>query len=236
MGSDTNDVLLALRTEWRLAGRGTAARRALDALRADVDGHVVPHWVLDLSGLTAALEPSGGLDRLHRARVVALLLARAEDDMVRRCLLQTMLPGIVSVARQLRFGDGIADGPRSFLADALSEAVELFDDWAGQRRAYAAPDLLSALRCRLRRRLLADKARRAELRDAPERAGDAIDDALSRTIALDAADGVTDVDLLYARCVLGHTAGELADALGVTYGVLHRRLAAAALHYDVAPT
>ena len=177
------------------------------------------------------LEPNGGLDRLHRARILAALLLGAGDPLVRRCLLQTLLPGIVSVARKLRFGEGIADSPRTFLADAIVEAIELLEDWAGQSRPYAGPDLLGALRCRLRRKMLADKARRSELHAARERStkGSDVDaEDLGRRLAVAAAAGVTDVDLVYARCVLGHTATELAAAIGVSNGTLHRRLVAAA--------
>jgi hypothetical protein len=193
--------------------------------------------VVDLCELVAALEPRSGLETLARARLVAALLARAEDPVLRRCLLQTLLPGIVSVARILQFGDGIADDPRTFLADALTEAHELLGDWAGQCRPYAAPDLLGALRCRLRRRMLADKARRLELTMVPERADSDLDGAdVARALARAAAAGVTDVDLLYARCVLGYSAIELATAVGTTTGVLRRRLAAAARPYVDAPS
>jgi hypothetical protein len=230
---NSTDILDQLRREWRRTGTSRAARRSLERLRGDPIAPL-PAWVHDLFELVVALEPTGGLERVHRARLVALLLAHADDELVRRCLLQTLLPGIVSVARQLRFGEGISDGPRTFLADALAEAVALLDDWAGERRAYAAPDLLAALRCRLRRRLLADKARRAELTVPPDVRATAPSDGLSTTLALDAARGVTDVDLVYARVVLGHSATELATACNVTTGVLHRRLVTAARPYAAA--
>ncbi|HEV3212678.1 MAG TPA: hypothetical protein VGZ03_04700 [Acidimicrobiales bacterium] len=234
---DASDVLTRLREEWRRLGRSPASRRALEALRS-THGAVVPARVGDLSELVAVLEPNGGLDTLSRARLVTALLERAEDPVLRRCLLQTLLPGIVSVARVLQFGDGIADDPRTFLADALSEAVELLLDWAGQHRTYAAPDLLGALRCRLRRRMLADKARRWELCSVPERPDPIGADThvLSRALATAAAQGVTDVDLVYARCVLGFTATELATATGTTTGALRRRLVAAARPYVDAPS
>jgi hypothetical protein len=234
---DPSDVLTALRSEWHRLGRSPAARQSLATLRSTHD-EVVPRAVVDLYELVVALEPRGGLDTLARARLVAALLARADDPVLRRCLLQTLLPGIVSVARVLQFGDGIADDPRTFLADALTEAHELLGDWAGQCRPYAAPDLLGALRCRLRRRMLADKARRLELTTVPERP-DAVGiegSSFAQVLAAAAGEGVTDVDLLYARCVLGYSAIELATAAGTTTGVLRRRLAAAARPYVDAPT
>jgi hypothetical protein len=232
-----SDVLSALRTEWNGLGRSPAARRALSSLRTTHEAEV-PHGVGDLCELVAALEPRGGLDTLARARLAAALLARASDPMLRRCLLQTLLPGIVSVARMLQFGDGIADSPRVFLADALSEAFELLLDWAGEERPYAAPDLLGALRCRLRRRMLAEKARRLELSTVPDRPHrlNVEADAFVRAMGDAAAAGVTDVDLLYARCVLGYTATEVASAIGTTTGVLRRRLVAASRSYVDAPS
>jgi hypothetical protein len=235
-GPDATDVLSQLREEWRRLGRSVASRRALESLRA-THGEVVPARIGDLAELVAALEPHGGLATLARARLVEALLARAQDPVLRRCLLQTMLPGIVSVARVLQFGEGIADSPRTFLADALAEAVELLLDWAGQQRPYAAPDLLAALRCRLRRRMLAEKVRRAELTPVPESLDDeSMKTALSHQLAIAATEGVTDVDLLYARCVLGYTATELATAVGTSTGTLRRRLVAAARPFVDAPS
>jgi hypothetical protein len=230
MPTHHGDVLRQLRDEWRRLGRSAAARECVERLR-DVHAVALPAGVVDLDGVVSVLEPGGGLDQLERARLVAVLLARAEDPLVRRCLLQTLLPGIVSVARQLQFGAGIADSSRSFLADTLSEAVELLDAWAGRRRAYAGPDLLNALRCRVRRRMLADKQRRTELvgddrrldRAAPEHS-----ESLVRELLVASERGVTDVDLLYARTVLGYTTSELARAVGVTSGVMQRRLVATA--------
>jgi hypothetical protein len=234
---DATDVLSQLREEWRRLGRSRASRTALASLRA-THGAVVPARIGDLAELVAALEPRGGLATLERARLVAALLARAEDPVLRRCLLQTLLPGIVSVARALQFGNGIADSPRTFLADALAEAVELLLDWAGQQRPYAAPDLLGALRCRLRRRMLADKARRAELLAVPERAGDASMESslFVRELAAAAFSGVTDVDLVYARCVLGISATELASATGTSSTALRRRLVVAARSFVDTPS
>lgn len=195
---------------------------------------VVPDDVVDLHDLVLALEPRGGLTPEERARVVtALLDAAREDPLMRRCLLQTLLPGIVAVARRLQFGAGIADDPRTFLSDALTEAVELLTAWSGEHRRYAAPDLLNALRCRLRRRMLADKRRRTELvgddrrLERPAVVEDRFVHALARAID----DGVTDVDLLYARCVLDYSASALAATVGVTTSALQRRLAVVAASF-----
>jgi hypothetical protein len=231
------DVLRELRDEWRRVGRSQEARRCVERLHAD-PAVLLPAGVFDLDGIVSALEPGGGLDQLQRAKLVAELLARASDPLIRRCLLQTLLPGIVSVARQLQFGAGIADDTRSFLADTLTEAVELLISWAGQRRGYAAPDLLNALRCRVRRHMLSDKRRRMELVGDDVRLDRPVHDEsddLVRELHVAFEEGVTDVDFLYARGVLGYSTSELAAAARVTSGVLHRRLVAAARPY-VAPS
>ncbi len=225
----SHDLLTQLRTEWRGIARGRDARRVVARLRA-AHPDVLPAHVTDLHGLVLALEPHGGLTQEERARVVTVLLDAAGEPLVLRCLLQTLLPGIIAVARRLQFGAGIADDPRTFLADALHEAVDLLSQWSGQHRRYAAPDLLNALRCRLRRRMLADKRRRAELVGSDhhlERAAPR-EDGLLRALATAVDDGVTDVDLLYARCVLECSVTSLAATLGVTNATLQRRLAAAA--------
>lgn len=114
----------------------------------------------DLGDVVRALEARGRRDVLERAAIVGVLLQECADPHVHRALLQTMIPGIVSVCRQLRFGDGIIDDPSETLGVAIALASELLTDWAGQSRQYAAPDLLSALRGRLRRWLLKEKAAR----------------------------------------------------------------------------
>ena len=58
----------------------------------------------------------------------------------------------------MRFGDGIIDDPSETLGVAIALCAELLVEWAGQDRPYAGPDILSALRGRLRRWLLKEKA------------------------------------------------------------------------------
>jgi hypothetical protein len=111
----------------------------------------------DLGDVVDALEIRGGRTVVQRAKLVEVLLEEASDPEVHRALLQTLLPGIVSVCRQLRFGDGIIDDPRECLAMAVTQCFELLHDWAGEHRQYAAPDILSAVRGRLRRWLLKEK-------------------------------------------------------------------------------
>jgi hypothetical protein len=151
------DVLAQLRSEWRYVGRTNDARRALEVLNTrhpDLNLGSMD----DLCDVVRSLERGGGKCVLERAEIVRALLEESENRELQRTLLQTLIPGIVSVCRQLRFGDGIISEPSETLTVALALASELIVDWAGQSRQYAAPDLLSALRGRLRRWLLKEKA------------------------------------------------------------------------------
>jgi hypothetical protein len=206
------DLLSTLRREWRQAGRtpsARAARRRLAARRPDLE---LDH-LEDLVDLVALLERRGGRGVLERAAIVRALLEDAADPDIHRALLQTLLPGVVSVCRQLRFGEGIVDDPSETLSTAISLLSELLVDWAGQSRQYAAGDLLSALRGRLRRWLLKEKAARRQLRR-----GDPVDGA-----AQDASALLTRLEnlrgtphdrlarLTYARVFEGRSLRELAD-------------------------
>ena len=150
------DILGQMRYEWQHVGRTPNARRAMARL-SERHPQLGLEGLLDLSDVIAVLEARGGRNVLERAEIVRALLEEAGDPQIHRTLLQTLIPGIVSVCRQLRFGDGIIDDPSDTVAMALSLASELLTDWAGQSRQYAAPDLLSALRGRLRRWLLKEK-------------------------------------------------------------------------------
>jgi hypothetical protein len=153
------DLLDQLRREWHRAGHAPGAARAF-ARFAQRHPDLALGGLVDLGDVVGALETRGGRSVLERARIVSALLQDAADPLVRRCLLQTLLPGVVSVCRQLRFGRGIVAEPSETLGVAVALASELLCDWAGESRAYAAPDLLSARRGRLRRWLLKEKEAR----------------------------------------------------------------------------
>jgi len=155
----SHDYLGQLREDWRWLGRRQDSRRAYERLR-EAHPDVALDGLVDLRDLVVALDTGGGRSVIERARIVQALLEEAGDEMIARALLQTLLPGVVSVCRQLRFGQGIVDAPHETVAMAVSLLNELIVDWAGQSRPYAAPDLLSALRGRLRRWLLKEKESR----------------------------------------------------------------------------
>jgi hypothetical protein len=154
-----NDLLGQMRYEWQHVGHTSHARVAMAAL-AERHQELDLGALVDLFDVVTLLEARGGRNVLERAEIVRALLEEAENPQIHRALLQTLIPGIVSVCRQLRFGDGIVDDASETVGVALGLASELLTDWAGQSRQYAAPDILSALRGRLRRWLLKEKAAR----------------------------------------------------------------------------
>jgi hypothetical protein len=205
------DLLENLRLEWRRFGRSphaqASARRLAEShleLCLDEQG--------DLCDVVALLESRGGRNVLERAAIVRVLLQEASDPYIHRALLQTLLPGVVSVCRQLRFGDGIIDDPSETLAMAISLLSELLVDWAGQSRQYAAPDLLSALRGRLRRWLLKEKEAlvRVSRFDHVERAAEEESPLLSRLESLRGGEHDRLARLTYARVFEGRSLRELA--------------------------
>lgn len=207
----TTDLLTQLRTEWQRVGRRASAResaRRLDQRHPDLD---LTHQE-DLCGVVSLLESKGGRSVLERARIVRALLEEASDPDIHRALLQTLLPGVVSVCRQLRFGDGIIEEPSETLAMAISLLSELLVDWAGQSRQYAAPDLLSALRGRLRRWLLKEKeaTKRLSTFDSCERPANETSPLLTRLESLRGGEHDRLVKLTYARVFEGRSLHELA--------------------------
>ena len=102
---------------------------------------------------------SGRAQREEAARLVRVLLREADaDPFIGRMLVQALLPGLVTVAGKLRWGQGgdWQDG-EEFFGELLATTWLVLREWAGQDRPYAVLDLLSAIRCRLRRQLFRAK-------------------------------------------------------------------------------
>lgn len=207
----TTDLLCQLRSEWQRVGRRASAREATRRLERRHPELELGHQE-DLCDVVALLESRGGRDVLERARIVRALLEEACDPDVHRALLQTLLPGVVSVCRQLRFGEGIIEEPSETLAAAISLLSELLVDWAGQSRQYAAPDLLSALRGRLRRWLLKEKeaARRLSSFEPVDPPAAESSPLLTRLESLRGGEYDRLARLTYARVFEGRSLRELA--------------------------
>ncbi len=173
-----------LAAEWTVSGRSVESRRALEALRRRdplIDARI-PSEVCDLGDL---------VERLHRVRptrakgareareaaaevVRALLRSADADPMIPRALLQALVPGLLGVAKRLSWGrGGDWEGGGPFFSDLVTTAWEVIADWAGQDRPYAALDLLSAVRCRSRRQLMAHRLRQTRVQPFGVCVGDA---------------------------------------------------------------
>jgi hypothetical protein len=221
----SHDYLGQLRDDWRWRSRSHESRQACERLR-DRHPDLALAGLADLRDVVTALDTGGGRSVLERARIVQALLVEASDDVIQRALLQTLLPGVVSVCRQLRFGQGIVDEPHETVAMAVSLLNEIIVDWAGQSRPYAAPDLLSALRGRLRRWLLKEKASllTTASSDGPEAIAPATSPLLTRLETLRQGPHERLASLTYQCVFAGVSLRELANADHSSVPTLRREL------------
>ncbi len=154
-----------LKSEWEVLGRSKDAELALGNL-ANLESGIA---VLALDNLGDLLEYILGVTgREQRARSAELLRAMLRSSsahpLIPRAILQCLIPGLIGVARRLRWGHGgdWEDGG-SFFSDLLGCAWEVIQDWSDQDRPYAVLDLLSAIRCRMRRIILSQSSTRIEV-------------------------------------------------------------------------
>lgn len=232
-----------LTAEWRALGRSPAAVRAL---------HLVAERDPGLSRLvhatTGAASPgltpcdlidymrhAAGRQRREEAAAVVRVLLRESpvDPLVSRILVQALLPGLVTVAGKLRWGQGgeWQDGSE-FFGELLSTAWLVLAEWSGQDRPYAVLDLLSAIRCRIRRQLFRAKDLRKLRSPLTEDAGATLParpetdlEELSRILIELRRDGMRaeEVQVLYAHHVLGFSIAELAAVTGRDRRALYAR-------------
>jgi hypothetical protein len=215
-----------LSAEWETVGRGNESQHALRSLiRLEPD--LPAAEAADLHDLVIHLREApanGGRD--EAALVVrAMLRHESAHPLLPRAILQAILPGLVSVARRLSWGAGgeWSDGG-TFFSDVVTTAWEVITAWSGQDRPYAVLDLLSAIRCRMRRQLLDKESARElplgpELDDsvvAPESFGLTALDVLASAIEDHVKQGLDPVDgaVLYGVRVLGLTTADLARISG----------------------
>jgi hypothetical protein len=141
-----------------------------------------------------------------------------------RALIQGLLPGLIGLVRQLGWTiDTVWASPGDLVVDAVAYAFEVATSWAGQRRAFAGPDLLSAVRLRLRRHAIAERTARSH---APEvdlppidlRGHLTVDDVLCRqAVTLDHETA----SVLVGRLIYEQTWRELHQSLGLPLRHLH---------------
>ncbi len=231
MAHPSQHQLDSLRLDWTSIRRSRASQNAAATLIAQ-HPELTVHAISDLGDVVDLLEPAGSLTQIERARIAAVLLESCPlDAMIPRALLQTLLPGVVSVARRLRWGRGGDVDPSGFLADLITLMYELIVEWSGQIRPYAAPDLLNALRCRMQRRMTnADPRELSFARpdgshvDHPAPAEFAPwESVLGEMLDAGRTEDRIGAAALYGREVLGYSYRELAEMTGIS----PRRLAAA---------
>ncbi|HTX63562.1 MAG TPA: hypothetical protein VMD28_07960 [Acidimicrobiales bacterium] len=235
MTTDTRP-LDRLAQDWAARAHSEASRDALRALEL-AEPEVAQAGAADLGDLVevligaspAAWQTRDGRDRDRAASLFrAMLRSGSAHAMVSRALVQALVPGLVGVARRLTWGRGGEwDSQGAFVTDMIATAWEVLEEWTGQDRTYAVLDVLSAVRCRLRRRIrrhhdlqISERLVRDDER-SPERPSERIAsggsdvEELARTIErerrrLDAGDAA----VLYAHRVLGYSLSELSARSG----------------------
>ena len=150
-------------------------------------------------------------------------------------LVQVLLPGLVTVAGKLRWGRGgeWQDG-EEFFGELLSTTWLVLQEWSGQDRPYAVLDLLSAIRCRLRRQLFRSKDLEgrsvplgpdlAEAVSGSSRPETDLEELARMLIDLH-REGMRpdEVQVLYALHVLGYSMAELSALTGRDRRALYAR-------------
>ena len=157
--------------------------------------------------------------------VQAMVRTQSVHILIPRVVLQALLPGLVTVARRLAWGVGgdWVDGG-TFFADLTTTAWEVVTEWSGQDRPYALLDLLSAVRCRMRRQIVNRRSER-EIAASPDlecrlvvKTATELSDLELLAQAIEDLSGneldPTDAAVLYGNRVLGLSMTELARMTG----------------------
>jgi hypothetical protein len=231
-----------LNTEWQTLGRSKRSVQALQQL-AQHDA-ALARLVFGADPPAPCPTPFDLIEHMRRARgrrnreeaadLVRIMLRQAGlNPLIPRFLLQAMIPGMVVVATRLQWGEGgdWEDG-NEFFSELLSTAWVVVRDWSGQDRPYAVLDLLSAIRCRMRRQLLRAKDRRQlhtplgpAVTDGLEARHETDLEVLARLLIELRRSGMRseEVEVLYAQHVLGFSIAELALLTGRDRRALYSR-------------
>jgi DNA-directed RNA polymerase specialized sigma24 family protein len=232
-----------LYAEWRPLGRSRSAVRALEELADRAPelsllvhdrGDGPPPCPTPCDLIDFMRQAAGRRQREQAAAIIRVLLREADaDPFVPRLLIQALLPGLIAVAGKLRWGQGgdWQDGS-DFFCELLSTSWLVIEEWSGQDRPYAVLDLLSAIRCRLRRQLFRAKDMRqlqtpltGQLLATCTARNETDLEELSRILIELRRDGMRadEVEVLYAHHVLGYSIAELAVVTGRDRRALYAR-------------
>src|SRR5450759_3167236 len=170
---------------------------------------------------------------MEAAAVIAAMLRGADADvLIPRAIIQALIPGVLALAQRVDTAGGPWCDLDAFYADAISALWELTTSWYGTHRPYAAGDLLSGVRTRLRTLQSSERRHRSRQSGTPGEL-DTVSASIGRTgeellaAVLAEATGhglkVADAAVLYATRVLGMSLAEVADIAGVPAGHLRRR-------------
>jgi hypothetical protein len=232
-----------LNTEWNSLGRSRNAVRVLHLL-AERDanmGQLVYGLTPQPRSYSTPFElvefmtrASGRVRREQAAAVVRVLLRESDlDPLVSRFLIQALIPGMLTVASRLRWGQGGGwEDANHFFTELISTTWEVLSDWSGQDRPYAVLDVLSASRCRMRRQLFRERdLRKIQVRLTPNvlaqktvRSETDLEE-LSRLLIDLRQQGMKseEVQVMYAQHVLGYSISELASVTGRDRRALYAR-------------
>jgi DNA-directed RNA polymerase specialized sigma24 family protein len=235
--------------EWKSIGRSRTARASLRAVaRRDAGLGLLVLGPTEEAGPPPCPTPCDLIDHLRSAagraqreeaaRLVRVLLREADaDPFICRMLVQALVPGLVTVAGRLQWGRGgeWQDG-EEFFGELVATTWLVLQEWSGQDRPYAVLDLLSAIRCRLRRQLFRSKEldRRStplgpDLAEAESIAGISRQESdleeLARLLIDQHHEGMRpdEVQVLYAHHVLGYSMAELSTLTGRDRRALYAR-------------
>ena len=231
--------------EWRSLGRSPAAVRSLRVVAPRDPGlsrlmlgtaDSPPPCPTPCDLVEHMRRASGRVEREEAAHLIRVMLREAgADPFISRMLVQALLPGLITVAGKLRWGRGgdWQDG-EEFFGELLATTWVVLQEWSGQDRPYAVLDLLSAIRCRLRRQLFRSKG----LGGRSEPLGSDLDDSPARWVPPETdleelarilidlhEEGMRtdEVQVLYAHHVLGYSMAELAAMTGRDRRALYAR-------------
>src|ERR1700683_3937837 len=222
-----------LRSEWLALGTAPPSRAACYRL-AESEPVVAGLEVRDLAQLITALPLSSHrLSRHQAAAVIAAMLRSADvDALIPRAIIQALIPGVLALSRRIDVAAGPWCDLDAFYADAVSALWELTMSWSGAYRPYAAGDLLSAVRTRMRTLQASEHRHRSRQTGTPDAldslsawSGRTGEELLAAALAdaLEHGLNLADAAVLYATRVLGMSLGEVADLAGIPAHHLRRQ-------------